>query len=1058
MHTRVFALAVFAAFVLSQQSQAAVGVSGPLQLSVSNGVKTLSWPRQLIPALETNKLSSGVTVTNLGEISRDLISVTPAGYAWSQSNAAPQGYFSLKLGQMSSNKLLSANILNRLAYGPTPDDLDRIAIIGPQAYIDEQLAPETIPNPPDAYTSVSTNSASLPPSTNWTTVQVTGTVSTATLYMYLTKPGSVNLDNVQLRYTYTFTAVTNNAGVITSNVTSEITGNAVSNGDFESTLSPPWTVTASHAGSALDNTQASSGTNSLRMTTATGGTTQASSIWQALTAAPAAGTTRGTNSGTGEIWTNTISAVRTVLNFSYVPNASSRYLVIRLSGSGVIMSGTDPAPQPEWIYATASGTTDPASPFLYMYLSGAGEAWIDNVKMVVGSVPEAGANLLQNGDFDSALSPWLAVGNHSNSVVDATVGYTGTGSLRLIAEGAGSGNNTNGNSVVQRITAPLTAGQTYTISYRYRPATRNRALTVRVSGSGTSSTPDGLPGNLKRRLDSETWGVSLDEMRTWYGRNAVESPRQLLEILTQFFENHFVTYHSKTADYLDTVYDGLQDRIATDLEYREVSRWRQAMLDPNCTFYDLLKIHVESPAEIIYLDTVESRADGNRVANENYARELFELFTMGVDNGYDQNDIVAMSRAWTGWTVGLVRREDRDNPFARYVDRNGQGPGDNVMQYGLYPGVGSEAVSNIVGVWSFVYNTNWHGTNRARILSVWAAGNETNPVALGPKTYASRLGPVWSGRPYQIVIPPNRTGNSGIQDGYDVIAALSTNIYTAEYLSVKLCRIFVHDEFPNPTTRTNLAEYAYYNYANPNRTAEAELVRRCIVAWDTPGPDGRKGHLRSVLRTIFDSDLFRSHGGSRQKVKTPLEFVASAARALRSVTGGPPTAATDGNFSSPLSRMGVMSLFNRAEPDGYPEVGPPWISAGTLAERLRFVQTMCMDPAVSGGRPGDAGNNTVQPVELVQRKLLNTQWSNAGAIVDLFLGYLYPGEGQANLDLYRAAGIAFLNDGSADPTGNGTSGQSFSQLPLSTSANSSYDLRLRGMVAMLMTFQRFQEQ
>src|SRR5439155_23714029 len=171
-------------------------------------------------------------------------------------------------------------------------------------------------------------------------------------------------------------------------------------------------------------------------------------------------------------------------------------------------------------------------------------------------------------------------------------------------------------------------------------------------------------------------------------------------------------------------------RIATDLEYREVSRWRNALMGSNTTFYDMLKISAESPAMIIYLDTVESRGDAARIANENYGRELFELFTMGVDNGYDQNDIEAMSRAWTGWTVGIVSRQNMDNPFA-----------PQSTQYGNYPGVGFNAVSNIVGVWTFSYNATWHGTNRAPILSVWKPNTETNPVALGPKLVPARFGP-----------------------------------------------------------------------------------------------------------------------------------------------------------------------------------------------------------------------------------------------------------------------------------------------------------------------------
>ena len=53
--------------------------------------------------------------------------------------------------------------------------------------------------------------------------------------------------------------------------------------------------------------------------------------------------------------------------------------------------------------------------------------------------------------------------------------------------------------------------------------------------------------------------------------------------------------------------------IAAGWEYREMTKWRNAMLNPNCTFYDLLKISAESPAMIVYLDTVNSKGSGNNV-------------------------------------------------------------------------------------------------------------------------------------------------------------------------------------------------------------------------------------------------------------------------------------------------------------------------------------------------------------------------------------------------------------------------------------------------------------
>jgi hypothetical protein len=122
------------------------------------------------------------------------------------------------------------------------------------------------------------------------------------------------------------------------------------------------------------------------------------------------------------------------------------------------------------------------------------------------------------------------------------------------------------------------------------------------------------------------------------------------------------------------------------------------------------------------------------------------------------------------------------------------------------------------------------------------------------------------------------------------------------------------------------------------------------------------------------------------------------------------------------------------------------------------VQTLCTDvnsrTNTSGGTLTDAANNSVDPVALLKRKLPQTSWTNAPAVADLFLTYLFFGEGQANLDLYRQAAIDFLNDGSADS--GGPTARRFDQLDPNTST--SYQLRVRGMVSLLMTTQRFQEQ
>jgi len=277
---------------------------------------------------------------------------------------------------------------------------------------------------------------------------------------------------------------------------------------------------------------------------------------------------------------------------------------------------------------------------------------------------------------------------------------------------------------------------------------------------------------------------------------------------------------------------------------------------------------------------------------------------------------------------------------------------------------------------------------------------------------------------------------------------LANQPFTQEYISVKLCRLFIHDDF----------DHGVYDYTDPNLSAEGQLIRQCMTAWENGIP---KGQIRDVLRVIFNSNLFRNHSGSMQKVKTPLEYIISAVRALRTAnTNGTYTADLDsasGGIGIPLNRMGTMLLFDRAEPNGYPEAGPPWISAGTLAERLRFVQSFCLAPSQRSAPPGisvatDAGNSSCNPVGLVQLKLPSASWNDAGAVADYFLGSLYPGEGKANLEVYRQAAINSLN------TADTGTPSPFSALTVSSIAGSAYDTRLRGMVSMLMTSPRFQEQ
>src|SRR5207253_6949242 len=147
------------------------------------------------------------------------------------------------------------------------------------------------------------------------------------------------------------------------------------------------------------------------------------------------------------------------------------------------------------------------------------------------------------------------------------------------------------------------------------------------------------------------------------------SERQLQEVMVDFWTNHFNVFAGKGADrWLLTSYD--RDTI------------RPHTLGK---FYDLLLADAESPAMLFYLDNFQSvspnaqpprqrpAAAGGPLAslsmsnnpqdqrpqqqqqrrgiNENYARELMELHTLGVDGGYTQKDVQEVARCFTGWTI-----------------------------------------------------------------------------------------------------------------------------------------------------------------------------------------------------------------------------------------------------------------------------------------------------------------------------------------------------------------------------------------------------------------------
>ncbi|MDJ0517192.1 MAG: DUF1800 domain-containing protein [Trichodesmium sp. MO_231.B1] len=139
----------------------------------------------------------------------------------------------------------------------------------------------------------------------------------------------------------------------------------------------------------------------------------------------------------------------------------------------------------------------------------------------------------------------------------------------------------------------------------------------------------------------------------------LESPRHLEEVMVDFWYNHFNVFGRQG---LNRLY---------------FSSYEQQAIRPHALgkFRDLLGATAHHPAMLIYLDNWQSHR--GRI-NENYARELLELHTLGVDGGYSQDDVIALAKIFTGWGLppNNKRAEDRDG---FYFEEKRHEPGDKIF-------------------------------------------------------------------------------------------------------------------------------------------------------------------------------------------------------------------------------------------------------------------------------------------------------------------------------------------------------------------------------------------
>ena len=321
--------------------------------------------------------------------------------------------------------------------------------------------------------------------------------------------------------------------------------------------------------------------------------------------------------------------------------------------------------------------------------------------------------------------------------------------------------------------------------------------------------------NLIDRSNRNTGSV-LNELVEHNIAHAAYTEKQLQEVMGEFWSNHFHASEKGASMALQAVDD-------RDF-FRE---------NAFGNFADLLKYSARSPLMSRFLDNTDNRR-GN--INENYGREILELHTVGVDGGYDDDDVIAVSRVFTGWTYDWVNDQEpaRSNDPRQYV---------------------------------FEFRADRHDFEDKEI-------------------------------PFLGLTITGREGAEGVNEGDELIDALSMDPRTQNYVCGKIVQKFVADNPP------------------------ANFVQNCVTAWQASG-----GNSAEMLRAILmDPAFINTPSIQRTQVKTPFEFAVSFVRAFDFL---PPANREDQFFRDAreaVTRAGFNPVFFPV-PTGLPEVGAAWLSS-----------------------------------------------------------------------------------------------------------------------------------
>ena len=444
---------------------------------------------------------------------------------------------------------------------------------------------------------------------------------------------------------------------------------------------------------------------------------------------------------------------------------------------------------------------------------------------------------------------------------------------------------------MERVMAAFpTTRQSASALLRDYPPRNAQLLQARLRGDSVLTRAD----SIELRREAQRNREFVNDLLSAKVARAVMSERQLAEVMTDFWENHFNVFIGKG-----------------QLRYY-LPDYTERTIRPHAMghFRELLGAVAKSPAMLVYLDNAQSVADSGqptlgtqgrglgrararaaivnrrirqmdsaqremveqlqqrrpRGLNENYARELLELHTLGVDGGYTQNDVIEVARALTGWSLNQPRQ-------------------------------GGE----------FVFRGQAHDA--------------------GPK----------------VVLGRQLRAGRGIEDGEEVLDIVSRHPSTAMFISRKLVTRFVSDEPPD-----DLVERAAATFTRTN--GDIREVVRTIV---TSNEFFSRAAYRSKVKSPFEVTIsaLRALGAHADTTPFSAGLVGRLGQPLyghQAPNGWPETGAAWINTGAILNRINLGILVASGRVPGAPLRG--WPPFADLARAPRAAQVDAVVESFLAGR------------------------------------------------------------------------------------------------------------